>query len=234
MKNSIIIGLLFLGMMLMNGCEKRLTKEGLLKIISPVHGDVEKILSDREVEQIIEDVQKFEVEPATSEEVAVIETTLGTIKFVFLPNVAPNHCTNFKRLANCGFFNGTTFHRVIPHFMIQGGDILSRDSNRLNDGTGGPGFSVDAEFNSVPHERGIVSMARAQDPNSAGSQFFICVADCPQLNNQYSVFGRVIAGMDVVDKIVNVDRDPMSNNPYERVIMKRVYVIPKELDVVKK
>ncbi|RKY83708.1 peptidylprolyl isomerase [candidate division KSB1 bacterium] len=132
---------------------------------------------------------------------------MGTIEFKFYEKDAPNHCANFKKLANSGFYDGTTFHRVIPGFMIQGGDILSKDSDPYNDGTGGPGYTLKAEFNSIPHERGIVSMARRADPNSAGSQFFICVATAPHLNGKYTVFGKVIKGMDVVDRIVNVKRD---------------------------
>jgi peptidylprolyl isomerase len=131
-------------------------------------------------------------------------------------------------LANCGFYNGTTFHRVIPGFMVQGGDILSRDGNRLNDGSGGPGYTVRAEFNQTPHEPGIVSTARrGDDIHSAGSQFFICVAKTAHLDGQYTVFARVIEGMEVVYNIANVDRDPATDNPFERVIMKRVYVIPR-------
>ena len=109
--------------------------------------------------------------------VFVMETTEGIMKLKFLPDVAPKHCYNFKKLANSGFYDGTKFHRVISDFMIQGGDILSRDGRKDNDGTGNPGWTVDAEFNDTKHERGILSMARSpQGPNTAGSQFFICVS----------------------------------------------------------
>jgi peptidyl-prolyl cis-trans isomerase B (cyclophilin B) len=160
-------------------------------------------------------------EPAKGKPVAVIETRHGTIVFKFFPTVAPRHVENFIKLAKEGFYDGTTFHRVIPGFMIQGGCPLTKSDpeNRLAHGTGGPDYTLDAEFNDLQHKRGIVSMARAQDPNSAGSQFFICVADADFLNGQYTVFGKVIEGMEVADKIVSEKRDER-DNPLERVEMK--------------
>ena len=152
-------------------------------------------------------------------QIAVIETNFGNIVIQLFPDVAPGHVENFVKLAQDGFYDGTTFHRVIPDFMIQGGDPNSKDEDRSNDGQGGPGFTINAEFSDVPHKRGILSMARAQDPNSAGSQFFIVVADSNFLDGQYTVFGEVIEGMDVADKIVNVERDGM-DNPLEKVTMK--------------
>ena len=135
--------------------------------------------------------------------VAELHTTAGEIDIRFFPDVAPNHVKNFIDLAEKGFYNGTKFHRVIPGFMIQGGDPNTISGSPANWGTGGSGKYVNAEFNSVKHKRGIVSMARSSDPNSASSQFFIMVADYPSLDNQYSVFGQVTKGMDVADKIVN-------------------------------
>ncbi len=219
-------------LMIILACQKTETKAPqkaeLLKQISPVFGNVETPISDTEVTEIMQKAQNFQATPVTKDEIAVIETNLGTIKLEFFTDVAPNHCSNFKKLANSGFYNGTTFHRVIPGFMVQGGDILSRDGNRLNDGSGGPGYTVRAEFNQTPHEPGIVSTARrGDDIHSAGSQFFICVAKTAHLDGQYTVFARVIEGMEVVYKIANVDRDPATDNPFERVIMKRVYVIPR-------
>ena len=152
-------------------------------------------------------------------QIAVIETNFGTIVIQLFPDVAPGHVENFVKLAQDGFYDGTTFHRVIPGFMIQGGDPNSKDDDRSNDGQGGPGYTINAEFSDKPHKRGILSMARAQDPNSAGSQFFIVVADSNFLDGQYTVFGEVIEGMDVADKIVNVERDGM-DNPLEKVTMK--------------
>ncbi len=157
-------------------------------------------------------------------EVAVIETTHGTIKFEFFEDKAPGHVKNFKDLANKNFYDGTTFHRVIPGFMIQGGDPNSKSDNRSSHGTGGPGYSIDAEFNDVKHERGVLSMARSQDPNSAGSQFYICVKDSFFLDGQYTAFGRVIEGMDVADKIVNEPRDS-NDNPEEKMEMKSVTIV---------
>jgi peptidyl-prolyl cis-trans isomerase B (cyclophilin B) len=142
---------------------------------------------------------------------AMIETKLGNIELRFFPDVAPNHVQNFIDLAKKGFYDGTTFHRVIPGFMIQGGDPNTKNSDRSKHGLGGPGFTVKAEFNKKLHKRGTLSMARAQDPDSAGSQFFICVADAPSLNGKYSVFGEVASGMDVADKIVSQARDKRDN-----------------------
>jgi peptidyl-prolyl cis-trans isomerase B (cyclophilin B) len=143
---------------------------------------------------------------------------MGDIVLRFFPDVAPRHVDNFLKLSKEGFYNGTTFHRVIPGFMIQGGDPNSKSPDRAMHGMGGPGYKVKAEFNSKPHKRGIVSMARANDPDSAGSQFFICVADANFLDWQYTVFGEVVNGMDIVDKVVNMKRDGR-DNPLERVEM---------------
>lgn len=157
--------------------------------------------------------------------VAVIETNLGTIKFKFLSDKAPGHVENFEKLAKKGFYDGTRFHRVIPGFMIQGGDPNSKSGNRATMGTGDPGYKIKAEFNDTKHIRGIVSMARSSDPDSAGSQFFICVDDASFLDNKYTAFGQVVSGMDVVDKIVNLKRDerdnPLEDNP---AILKKVTI----------
>ncbi len=158
-----------------------------------------------------------------AEEVAVIETTKGTIEIAFMADKAPGHVKNFKDLANKKFYDGTTFHRVIPGFMIQGGDPNSKSPDKSSHGMGGPGYSIKAEFNDVSHKRGIVSMARSSDPNSAGSQFYIVVKDSTFLDGQYTVFGKVIKGMDVVDQIVSAPRD-RRDNPNERIEMKRVKI----------
>jgi peptidyl-prolyl cis-trans isomerase B (cyclophilin B) len=150
---------------------------------------------------------------------AIIETRLGNIELKFFPEVAPNHVKNFIDLAKKGFYDGTTFHRVIPKFMIQGGDPNSKGPDKSKHGTGGPGYTIKAEFNDKPHKRGTLSMARAQNPDSAGCQFFICVADSAFLNKQYTVFGEVVSGMEVADKIVSQPRDAR-DNPNERVEMK--------------
>jgi len=154
-----------------------------------------------------------------SETTATIETKFGNIELKVFPDVAPNHVKNFFDLAKKGSYDGTIFHRVIPGFMIQGGDPNTKNPDRSKYGMGGPGYTVKAEFNDKPHKRGILSMARSGHPDSAGSQFFICVADAPNLNKQYTVFGEVVKGMDVVDKIVTQPRDPR-DNPLERVEMK--------------
>lgn len=146
----------------------------------------------------------------------------GTIKVELEPNVAPNTVANFVSLVEDQYYDGLTFHRVIPSFMVQGGDP---DGN----GTGGPGYSIAGEFstndfeNNIKHERGVISMARSQDPNSAGSQFFIMVADVSQLDGDYAAFGKVTEGMDVVDQIVSVERDAV-DKPLEEQKMKKVTV----------
>ena len=161
-----------------------------------------------------------------AETTAVIETKFGNLELKFFPDVAPNHVKNFIDLAKKGFYDGTIFHRVIPGFMIQGGDPNTKNSDRSKHGMGGPGYTVKAEFSDKPHKRGTLSMARAADPNSAGSQFFICVAPASFLDKQYTVFGEVVSGMDAVDKIVSAPRDKR-DNPNERMEMK-VKIVEKQ------
>lgn len=142
--------------------------------------------------------------PASGDEVAVMQTSEGRIVLKFFPDKAPGHVKNFKELAGKGFYNGTKFHRVIKGFMIQGGDPLTKDDSKKDRwGTGDPGYKIDAEFNDVPHTRGILSAARSQDPNSAGSQFYIVHEDSNFLDGQYTVYGQVVDGMKTVDKIAN-------------------------------
>ncbi|WHZ23191.1 MAG: Peptidyl-prolyl cis-trans isomerase [Nitrospira sp.] len=138
---------------------------------------------------------------------AVIKTKFGDMEIKFLPDVAPKHVENFISLAKSGFYNGTIFHRVIPGFMIQGGDPNTKDSLKKGAyGQGGPGHTVKGEFSDLPHKRGMVSMARAQDPDSAGSQFFVVVEDSRFLDRKYTIFGEVVKGIGVADKIVAVPR----------------------------
>ena len=164
---------------------------------------------------------------------AVISTQFGDIVLEFFDDIAPKHVESFKLHAQNGYYNGTTFHRVIPGFMIQGGDPLTKSDDRSRHGTGGNAakyfgigiesdestWDLPAEFSPTPHERGILSMARSQNPDSGGSQFFICVADARFLDNQYTVFGKVVSGMDAVDAIVSAPRDPR-DNPNDRIEMK--------------
>jgi cyclophilin family peptidyl-prolyl cis-trans isomerase len=165
---------------------------------------------------------------AAGEETATIETTMGRIVIKLYESDAPKTSANFKKLAGSSFYDGTTFHRVIPGFVIQGGDPNSKDADRSNDGQGGPGYTIPAEIKRL-HKRGAVATARTGDNvnpkrESSGSQFFICVRDLPNLDaGGYTVFGEVIEGMDVVDKIVNVKRDAR-DNPIEPVVMKKVTV----------
>jgi cyclophilin family peptidyl-prolyl cis-trans isomerase len=149
--------------------------------------------------------------------IATLHTNLGDIRVRFFPDKAPKHVANFIELSKSGFYDGVKFHRVIPGFMIQGGDPNSKSDDRSLHGSGGPKHRIPAEFNDVKHDRGILSMARTQDPNSAGSQFFIMVARAESLDNSYSAFGEVVDGMDVVDKIVSLPKDgrdnPLPGNP---------------------
>lgn len=138
---------------------------------------------------------------------ATIKTNYGTITLGLLPDIAPETVRNFESLARSGFYDGLLFHRVIPGFMIQGGDPNTRGTDKSRWGTGGPGYTIKAEFSSKSHLRGTVSMARATDPDSAGSQFFIVTTDSTFLDRQYTAFGEVIDGIGVADKIVNLPRD---------------------------
>ena len=150
---------------------------------------------------------------------AIIETRFGNMELQFFPEVAPIHVNNFIELAKKEYYDGTIFHRVIPGFMIQGGDPNTKNPDRSKHGMGGPGYTVKAEFNEKPHKRGTLSMARAANPDSAGSQFFVCVAEAPFLNKQYTVFGEVVSGMEVADQIVIQPRDKR-DNPHDRIEIK--------------
>jgi peptidyl-prolyl cis-trans isomerase B (cyclophilin B) len=161
-----------------------------------------------------------------SETKAIIETKFGSMTIRFFPDKAPGHVKNFIDLAKKGLYDGTTFHRVIPGFMIQGGDPITKDPNARGAGTGGPGYTIKAEFNDRPHKRGTLSMARSASPDSAGSQFFVCVKDSSFLDRQYTVFGEVESGIETADSIVSQPRDP-NDKPNERVEMKVRIVEPK-------
>ncbi len=151
----------------------------------------------------------------------IIETNHGKIVFNLLPDIAPETVRNFTKLVESGFYDGTLFHRIIPGFMIQGGDPNSKLPEKSKWGSGGPGYTINAEFSSRSHLRGIVSMARATDPNSAGSQFFIVTTDSTFLDGEYTVFGEVIEGMDIADKIVNLQKDA-NDCPLDEAKMLRV------------
>ena len=154
---------------------------------------------------------------------ATIETNFGKIVFELLPDIAPETVRNFITLAKRSFYDGTLFHRVIPGFMIQGGDPNTKKPDKSKWGIGGPGYNIKAEFNSKSHLRGIVSMARAMDPNSAGSQFFIVTSDSTFLDKQYTVFGKVTEGMNVADKIVNLPKDK-NDCPHQEAKMLHVTI----------
>jgi peptidyl-prolyl cis-trans isomerase B (cyclophilin B) len=170
-----------------------------------------------------------------SNEAAIIKTSEGDMVIEFWPEAAPNTVENFKKLARQGFYNGTAFHRIIKGFMIQGGDPLTKDlSAQARWGTGGPGYQIKAEFNSHSHQRGVISMARSNDPDSAGSQFFICLGDASFLDGKYTAFGHLIKGDDVLGKIGDTPvtgSGGEASKPVKRIEVKSVDIVP--LDSVK-
>ncbi len=166
-----------------------------------------------------------------AKEVAVIKTSEGEMVAEFWPDVAPNTVENFKKLARQGFYDGTAFHRIIKGFMAQGGDPLTKDPAKESMwGTGGPGYKVKAEFNKKPHERGVLSMARSSDPDSAGSQFFLCFGKVSQLDGQYTTFGKIIKGDAVLDKLANVEvttsNSGEKSKPVNRVGLESIKIVP--------
>jgi len=169
---------------------------------------------------------KEEKTTVTTNEVAVIKTTEGEMVIEFWPDVAPKTVENFKTLAKKGFYDGTCFHRVIKGFMIQGGDPLTKDASQESRwGTGGPGHQVKAEFNDRHHDRGVVSMARSQNPDSAGSQFFICHGSPRFLDKQYTAFGKLIKGDDVLEKIATTATHP-PDRPDKRMGVESIRIVP--------
>ena len=168
---------------------------------------------------------------SNTNEVAVIDTTEGTMVVEFSPDKAPNTVDNFKKLAAKGFYDGTCFHRIIKGFMIQGGDPLTKDPSQEEIwGTGGPGHTINAEFNDLSHQHGVISMARSANPHSAGSQFFICHGNASFLDRQYTAFGKLLKGGDVLDKIAGtpVGRGGGGENskPLKRVGVNSIKIVP--------
>jgi dolichyl-diphosphooligosaccharide---protein glycosyltransferase len=162
-----------------------------------------------------------------SDDIAILKTSLGNITLELFPGAAPKHVNSFLNLSKTGFYDGTIFHRIVKDFVIQGGDPTTKNNTQKDKwGTGGPGYTIDAEFNDIPHERGIISMARTGDPNSAGSQFFIVTKDARFLDNQYTVFGRVIDGMETVDKIQDLATNQSSDQPidFEKAKIEKVII----------
>jgi peptidyl-prolyl cis-trans isomerase B (cyclophilin B) len=177
--------------------------------------------------------EKKETTPMTTpmtesniKEVAIIKTSEGEMVAEFWPDVAPKTVENFKKLAKSGFYDGTAFHRIIRGFMIQGGDPLTKDESKQGAwGTGDPGYKIQAEFNKKPHVKGVLSMARSQDPNSAGSQFFICHGEPRFLDGQYTAFGKLIKGEDVLEKIATTKTGP-NDRPEKRMNVESIKIVP--------
>jgi peptidyl-prolyl cis-trans isomerase B (cyclophilin B) len=169
----------------------------------------------------------------STNEIAVIKTTEGEMVIRFWPDVAPRTVENFKQLARKGFYDGTAFHRIVKGFMVQGGDPLTKDESAEDLwGTGDPGYKIPAEFNDRPHVRGVISMARAQQPDSAGSQFFICLADARFLDGQYTAFGELIDGDEVLEKIGAAEtvssRSGEKSKPVNRIGVESVSIVPEQ------
>ena len=180
-----------------------------------------------------EEKKQKEAPMNSSNEVAVIKTSEGDMVVQFWTDAAPNTIENFKKLARKGFYDGTIFHRIIKEFMIQGGDPNSKDPAKEDSyGEGGPDHNIKAEFNDHPHERGVISMARGPDPDSAGSQFFICLAPVHRLDHQYTTFGKLIKGDDVLEKIgdtpVTKNSRGEQSKPTKRVVIESVKIVPAE------
>ena len=171
-----------------------------------------------------------ETKPTNANEVALIKTSEGDMVVQFWTDAAPNTIENFKKLARAGFYNGTIFHRIVKGFMIQGGDPNSKDPAKENRyGEGGPGYKIKAEFNDHSHERGVISMAREPDPDSAGSQFFICLGPVPRLDHQYTTFGKLIKGDDVLGKIGDTPvtmAHGENSKPTKRVTIEKIDIVP--------
>src|SRR3982074_1588425 len=181
--------------------------------------------------QVFSAEEKKETPMNASNEVAVIKTSEGEMVVEFWKDAAPNTIENFKKLARSGFYDGTIFHRIVQGFMIQGGDPLTKDPKKENSyGTGGPGYKIKAEFNDHSHERGVLSMARDPNPDSAGSQFFICLAPVTRLDHEYTTFGKLIKGDDVLGKIGDtpVGRNSGGENskPAKRVVIESIKIVP--------
>ena len=171
------------------------------------------------------EVKKEETKPTAAKEVAVVKTSEGEMVLEFWPDVAPGHVENFKKLAKKGYYDGQCFHRVIKGFMIQGGDPNTKDeSKKASWGQGGPGYTIKAEFNKKPHVRGTLSMARTPDPNSAGSQFFICHGTPSFLDGQYTVFGQLIKGDDVLEKIATTPTEG-PDRPAKRMGIESIKIV---------
>ena len=168
---------------------------------------------------------------APAKDLAVLKTSAGEMVLEFWPEVAPKTVENFKALAQKGYYDGTAFHRIAKGFMIQGGDPLTKDPSREDDwGTGGPGHTIKAEFNDRKHQRGVISMARSQNPDSAGSQFFICLADAAFLDRKYTAFGRLVRGDDVLGRIgdtpVAMSNSGEKSKPLTRIAVETIRIVP--------
>jgi len=168
---------------------------------------------------------------APAKDLAVLKTSAGEMVLEFWPEVAPKTVENFKALAQKGYYDGTAFHRIVKGFMIQGGDPLTKDPSREDDwGTGGPGHTIKAEFNDRKHQRGVISMARSQNPDSAGSQFFICLADAAFLDRKYTAFGRLVRGDDVLGRIgdtpVAMSNSGEKSKPLTRIAVETIRIVP--------
>lgn len=216
MRKSVYCLMIFLLIVGFVGCKKENRQENSQTGI----GESEAMADTTKSKAAVDTTEKIVRE---KNPIVIIETGFGNIELELFWKETPNTARNFLRLVNKGFYNGLTFHRIVPNFVIQGGDPKGT-------GEGGPGYTIPFEKANTKHLRGSVGMARVEDPNSAGSQFYICLKDLPSLDGRYVVFGKVIKGMDVVDKIAQVKTtSPPTDRPLEKVVMKKVYELKPEV-----
>ena len=202
--------------------EKDLRDGGQLKEISinnilPRANDKPAFLITSQIDQIKLKAKNYNPQPVVVDDEIIFFTNFGNIKFKFYNNDSPSTCLNFKKLANSTFYDNTLFHYVVPNYIIQGGDILSRDQFPENDGEGGPGWEIDAEYNNLKHKRGVLSMVRGKNPDSAGSQFFISLNENKNLNDKYTIFAYMIDGDKVLSRISSIS----SENDQARLLCKK-------------
>lgn len=217
------------------GCQQSSTVEEQANTNAPASAPTEATGSSTDTKSAspagADQAASQETKTVNTNEVAVIKTTAGDMVIEFWPEVAPKTVENFKKLARDGFYDGTAFHRIVKGFMIQGGDPLTKDPSKEDLwGTGDPGYKISAEFNNRPHERGVISMARSAQPDSAGSQFFICHGPAPFLDGKYTAFGKLVKGDDVLEKIANTpvttSRSGERSKPTQRVGVESVKIVP--------
>ena len=224
-KMFFLLGGLSVALPLLGGCDESVKIQSPPQLADTTKAQTKPEAKETKTPAVEAKTETKESKAVNTNEIAVIKTTEGDMAVEFWPEVAPKTVENFKKLAREGFYDGTCFHRVIKGFMIQGGDPLTKDpSKEAQWGTGDPGYKINAEFNDRSHVRGVISMARSQDPNSAGSQFFICHGDPKFLDRQYTAFGKLIKGDDVLEKIATTPTHP-PDRPNKRMNINSIKIV---------